>query len=76
VLAAPSCHAEALRVGGSHFCEGWSTARFVIREFFLLTFLSLAARIAPLNSRSPVRNLLLCCSGVRPASFKRCWEEL
>jgi len=36
VSAAPSCHAEALRVGGSHFCEGWLAARFVIRKFFLL----------------------------------------
>ena len=76
VLAASSCHAEALRVGGSHFCEGWSAARFVIREFCLLTFLSVAAGIAPLNSRSPFRNLRLCCSGVRPMSFKQCWEEL
>jgi hypothetical protein len=53
-----------------------SAARFVIREFCLLTFLSVVAGIAPLNSRSPFHNLLLCCSGVRPTSFKRCWEKI
>jgi hypothetical protein len=57
----------------SHFCEGWSAARFVIREFFLLTFLSVAAEIAPLNARSPV--VISFC--VAPGNVvKRCWEKL